>query len=105
MVVYRIPEIPEPPAVEPGIRQGWWPARRPGAGHGGRPAAGGEPLPLGVDDATVADHERGAERRQPRPDDGPPQGQPHPGTLTFEMTSGSDNLRTQSAHPSNPCSG
>ena len=29
----------------------------------------------------VADHARGPPRRDPRPDDGPPPGQPHPGRL------------------------
>ena len=58
-----------------------------GAAHGHRPrrrrpAPGRrDRAPLAGDDAAVADHARRALRRHARPDDGPAQGQPHPGRL------------------------
>ncbi len=49
---------------------------------GRRRAAGrGNAAPLGRDDAAVADHARRHIRHHPGPDDGSPQGQPHPGGL------------------------
>jgi hypothetical protein len=42
---------------------------------------GGNRAPLAGDHAAVADHARRHLRRLARPDDGPPQGEPHPGRL------------------------
>ena len=48
---------------------------------GGRAAAGRDRAALERHDAAMADHARRAAWRVARPDDGPPQGEPHPGRL------------------------
>ena len=52
-----------------------------GRAHVVRTAEGGDRAALERHHAAMADHARGAARRHARPDDGAPQGQPHPGRL------------------------
>ena len=56
---------------------------------------GGDRAPLAGDHPAVADHARGPPRRDPRPDDGPAQGQPHPGRLRPDAA-------TSATRPSRP---
>ena len=74
--------------LEPRLHHGWRAPRGPGSRHRRGAAVRGDGTPLAGHDPAVADHARRPPRGDSRPDDGPPQGQSHPGRLWHRRRDG-----------------